>query len=425
MKRGLKRILYDMKLLLLAILYILGIAFIVRHVDFKAGPFSLMLDSLYSYAIIIVSVLIAAFALYLLGAPIGFISIMQNMARTGLINSEGEPPVLMARTKKSSNRRAEIWEFETFGIAFSKWPDYFEQIESALNVAVTCAEPGDDGSRVLLTVIPRPGSWPKLLQWDTAYLPEKNSVFVLGENRGEKVYLDLSKIAHISISARTGGGKSILQQNLMLQCALHDMQIVLIDYKGGIDYSAWREHIKILTEDKTVIDSLNYLMDERKRRFDLFYDTRCANIDEYNAKFSEAKLSRICLFVDELTECLDKASVSKERKEYIATISDALSSLARLSRAAGIHLILAQQRGSADILPGSVRNNVYKVLGPCDENLSILTLGTADAAKRIPSTACGRFLDENGIMFQGYYSDFSPEMLSAIKFNNDFKITGE
>ena len=421
-KQGAKKMLHNKITIVFAVIYVLIIACVVKNLYFGNDPFGMILDLLYSFAISMASVFIPILILYWLGMPAGFISIMQNLSRTGLSNSAGETPVLISRTKKANNKQIEVWEFETFGIAFSKWADYFEQIESALDIAITNAEQGNDGRKVLLTVVPHPGPWPIMLPWNVSYLSEKMTVLVLGENRGEKVFIDLAKTPHFSISATTGGGKSILQQNLMLQCALQNIQILLVDYKSGIDYSAWRDHIKILTDDEAVIDCLNRLLAERERRFNLFYTACCANIDEYNRKIPDDNLPRICLFVDEITDCLDKTNASKERKERIPAISGALSSLARLSRAAGIHMVLAQQRGSADILPGSVRNNVYKICGRCDENLSLLTLGTTDAAKKIPSTTQGRFLDENGIMFQGYYSDFSPEMLSGISFNNDFEI---
>lgn len=134
---------------------------------------------------------------------------------------------------------------------------------------------------------------------------------------------------------------------------------------------------------------------------------------EYNSK--GGNLHRICLFIDEIVECFDRKDVSAEQKKILAAISLSISSICRLGRAAGIHVVLATQRGSADVLPGQIRSNVFKMLGSADENLSILTLGNADAAKKIPADAQGRFIDERGNMFQSYYSEYGDDVFAPIE----------
>lgn len=142
-----------------------------------------------------------------------------------------------------------------------------------------------------------------------------------------------------------------------------------------------------------------------ERRLDLLHEADCPNIDVYNAKHEA--LPRIAVCFDEVAEALEKSSgMSKADKERKEQISYLLGSLARLGRAAGVHLLLATQRGSAEVLSGQIRSNVQAICGIANENLSILTLGTADAHKRIPKTARGRFLREDGTMFQSHYCTF-------------------
>lgn len=419
--QGWKKLVTNKQLVYFSSIYLITGCFIAIHLWVNNGSFGSGLSAFHSFSGMLLLILTIPLILFFLGAPHGYISIMRKMPKVGLVNAERECPVLISRTpKRNGSTRTELWEFESAGIPFSMWPDYFEGLENALDIGVVYAEPGQDGRKILLTVVNHPGPWPAQLLWNNDLLPSNPSALPLGENRGEKITVDLSKSAHLSISARTGGGKSVLQEHLMLACALRGFQIILIDYKGGVDYAVWNKHIPIYTEDEKVKQVLRSLINEQKRRYSLLHESGDANIDEYNMHHPDKPIVRICLFVDELTECLDKTNASKERKESITEIADALSSLARLSRAAGIHMILAQQRGSADIMPGSVRNNVYKICGQCDANLSLLALGTTDAAKRIPSNAKGRFLTEDGIMFQGYFSKITEEVLSGITFNNDF-----
>lgn len=391
--------------------FIIGTRFIFHY----TGPLAKMYAAVSGIAVLLLGVLLLLVAVWRIGAPKGYIGIMQNMYRVGLVNSAGEAPVLLSRRKSDQNPRTEIWEFESYGVPFSSWLDYAEKLESALDVAVIQAVPGRDGRKVLLTVIPHPGPWPEILPWNNKYLHKKDSVLVLGENRCEQVTLDLSSIPHILTAGRTGSGKSALQKSLMLQCLAHGMQVILVDYKMGVDYSReWPKYCQIITDDDTLLDRLTELQKEMLARYQLLTDKGYSNIDEYNT--AGGSMRRVCLFIDEIAECLDRSNAAdKEQKKIIESVSQSISSLCRLGRAAGIHVFLSTQRGSADVLSGQIRSNVFKILGSADDNLSILTLGTAEAARKIPSDARGRFIDERGNMFQGYFSDYGPEVFAVLE----------
>ena len=82
------------------------------------------------------------------------------------------------------------------------------------------------------------------------------------------------------------------------------------------------------------------------------------------------------------------------------------STLARLGRAFGIHLILATQRPDANILPGQIKNNLdFRVCGRADNVLSQIILDNTSAADQIPKDARGRFITGDGTVFQGYLFD--------------------
>lgn len=405
--RGVRRVLRDRRLLLVGAGYIAA-GFVLCHVAGAAfsGPMAVAIGSLYRLALTILFAAVGCFGLWHLGLPKDFLRILGCLSKISLVNAAGEYPVLLSRKPSGKNARGEIWEFESYGVPASAFVDATEELESALDIALVTVKPGDDGRKVLLDVVPHPGPWPEVLPWAWNKLPEKASVIALGENRGEQVLQDFSVRPHLMIGGQTGSGKSVLMKTVMLQCLLHDWKVVLIDYKRLVDYGkVWKERCEMVTEDSTLLATLDGLCAEMERRLKLLAAENCANIDEYREKTGEF-LPRVGVFFDEIAECLDAAKLTKEGKETKQRVEKSLSSLARLARAAGIHLVIATQRGGADVLPGQVRSNIQSICGIANENLSILTLGTAEADKRIPKDARGRFLKDDGTMFQGYFCRF-------------------
>ena len=141
-------------------------------------------------------------------------------------------------------------------------------------------------------------------------------------------------------------------------------------------------------------------MEERKR---LFNAVDAANITEYREKAGDY-MQRIVFACDEVAELLDRTGADKERKELLAQIEARLALIARQGRAFGIHLILATQRPDANILPGQIKNNMnVRICGRADTTLSTIIIGDGRAAEQIPHDAQGRFLMEDGTVFQAYY----------------------
>ena len=117
-------------------------------------------------------------------------------------------------------------------------------------------------------------------------------------------------------------------------------------------------------------------------------------------------LQRIIFSCDEVAELLDKTGADKERKELLAKIEARLSLIARQGRAFGIHLFLATQRPDANILSGQIKNNLnIRICGRADTTLSTIIIGDGRAAEQIPSNSQGRFLMDDGTVFQAFYFD--------------------
>ena len=113
-----------------------------------------------------------------------------------------------------------------------------------------------------------------------------------------------------------------------------------------------------------------------------------------------------------MAELLDKTGADKARKELLAQIEARLALIARQGRAFGIHLILATQRPDANILPGQIKNNMnIRICGRADTTLSTIIIGDGRAAEQIPHDAQGRFLMEDGTVFQAYY--FNDDTIST------------
>lgn len=99
-------------------------------------------------------------------------------------------------------------------------------------------------------------------------------------------------------------------------------------------------------------------------------------------------------------------------KELLAQIEARLALIARQGRAFDIHLILATQRPDANILPGQIKNNMnIRICGRADTTLSTIIIGDGRAAEQIPHDAQGRFLMEDGTVFQAYY--FNDDTIST------------
>jgi DNA segregation ATPase FtsK/SpoIIIE, S-DNA-T family len=197
-----------------------------------------------------------------------------------------------------------------------------------------------------------------------------NTSFVLGlqEINGSLLYLNLggehgglaSHEPHSLVAGATGSGKSVLLQAILLDIAATNpkdlAQIILIDPKMGVDYSAledlphMREKIIVTRERSTEV--LGGLVDEMERRYTLFAAARARDLTTFNAKnIPESRLPMLFLVHDEFADwMLDDG--------YKGAVSAAVQRLGVKARAAGIHLIFAAQRPDKDVMPMQLRENL-------------------------------------------------------------------
>lgn len=171
---------------------------------------------------------------------------------------------------------------------------------------------------------------------------------------GAPVITDLKKMPHLLIAGSTGSGKSIFIHSTILSIIYKStpekVRFLMIDPKrielsgyDGIPYLLY----PVVLEPKTATKALNWAVQEMERRYSLFEELSVRNLESYNEQFEE-KLPYIVIVIDELADLMVVAS-----KE----VETLLTRLAQMARAAGIHLIVATQRPSVDVITGLIKVN--------------------------------------------------------------------
>ena len=407
MKEGIKRVLHYKKYAIFTLVLLCVETLVFCYFFNRIQAMSLWIDMRRPYTFFLIAILVSIFAAVIseIGRPKDFRRIMREMEKIPrILNGDMEAPVLISRVTKGNN--TEQWIFDTYGKHYSDFQDLKKEIESALDIGIIRITEGRDGHKVVIDLAVHPGPWPQMALWSDEYIVPDYNTLILGTNRNEIKYLDLSQTAHVLINGSTGSGKTVEMKSLSYCALMKGYQVFLVDYKGGVDYGLeWERHCSLVTDDESFLVVLDKLVLEQKQRFSFLRKHGCVNIDEYNDLYSTNPLQRIILFVDELGECLDKSGLTREQKENTDRIMKGLNTLCRLGRAAGISCIMSTQRGSADLLSGQIRNNSYKIVGMCDENLSLITIGTSEAAKELIYP--GQFMDEHKAIFQGFFADYT------------------
>ena len=191
---------------------------------------------------------------------------------------------------------------------------------------------------------------------------------LLGQSTtGEHLYADLATQPHLLIAGATNSGKSVFTAQLICSLALFrkpdELEFILVDTKN-LDLVLFKglEHIKyVISNVKDLRAALSHLLEEVRLR-NTQMSGLARNIREWNALVSipSRRMQYKVLIIDELAdvfmqdEALLKPYARKERPESIA---DLIQQISQISRAAGVHLVMATQRPSVDVLPGTIKNN--------------------------------------------------------------------
>ncbi len=185
--------------------------------------------------------------------------------------------------------------------------------------------------------------------------------FALGKDvAGNSIIADLSKMPHLLIAGATGSGKSVcvnsLIASILYKASPEDVRLVMIDPKvvelstyNGIPHLL----IPVVTDSRKAAGALGWAVQEMTNRYKLFADNNVRNIESYNDLMEkttpENKLPKIIIIIDELADLMMVAPNDVE---------DCICRLAQMARAAGMHLVVATQRPSVDVITGVIKANI-------------------------------------------------------------------
>ena len=187
-------------------------------------------------------------------------------------------------------------------------------------------------------------------------LNEKKFNLMVGiDNRGQKILCNLAKAPHILVAGTTGSGKSVFLHSCILSLlTAHptDIDIIGIDPKGNefLPYSGLK-NFTFIKNTVGAIRTLKELCDEMDTRYDTLARANCRDIDEYNKLYNMRR--KVCI-VDELADLMLTAGTTKGNNQ----VETYIVRLAQKARACGIHLIIATQRPSADVVTGLIKTNI-------------------------------------------------------------------
>jgi len=195
---------------------------------------------------------------------------------------------------------------------------------------------------------------------------------------GNPFVTDLAKLPHVLIAGTTGSGKSVginaMILSLLYRNSPDDLKFMMIDPKM-LEFSIYNDipHLltPVITDPKKAITGLSMMVKEMERRYKLLSEARVKNIENYNKKFPENKMPYIVVIIDELADLMMTAGKDVEYS---------IGRLAQMARASGIHLIVATQRPSVDVVTGLIKANLpsrisFKVGQKIDSKVVLDTYG--------------------------------------------------
>jgi len=173
---------------------------------------------------------------------------------------------------------------------------------------------------------------------------------------GEPIFANIAKMPHLLIAGSTGSGKSIFVHSLIssllfknspatLRLALVDPKRVELSMYASLPHLA----LPVVTENKKALAVLRWAIQEMEQRYELFAQVGSRDIASYNGKHKDSQMPNIVIVIDEMADLM--ATFGREVEGYIIR-------LAQMARATGIHLILATQRPSVEVITGLIKANI-------------------------------------------------------------------
>ncbi|HET6598090.1 MAG TPA: DNA translocase FtsK 4TM domain-containing protein [Anaerolineales bacterium] len=238
--------------------------------------------------------------------------------------------------------------------------------------------------------------------------------FALGKDvTGNPIQANLEAMPHLLIAGTTGSGKSVCVNAILTCFLLHntpdDLRLILVDPKR-VELTGYNgiPHLlsPVVVEIDRVIGALQWMTEEMDRRYHKFAQVGSRNIADYNAKMKskgEKKLPFLVIVIDELADLMMIAPGETEQK---------ITRLAQLARATGIHMILATQRPSVDVVTGLIKANF-------PARIAFAVASNTDSRVILDQPGAERLLGRGDMLFQ------APDAPSAARLQGVFVSDGE
>ena len=323
-----------------------------------------------------------------------------------LVGLDGELPKVNYINRDEESGFVE-YSFKSL-VPIEVWEKNKSNLETVMNISIFSITQGDDMQTVIINSIDGTAKIQEKLLWSDEYI-KNEGVITLGRNAVSEIQFDFNKAPHVLAAGETGSGKSVILRSILWQMLNQGADVIMVDFKGGIEFGLEYEKVgEVITEIKRADEVFSYLVKENEKRMKLIRESNCKNIHEYNRIPGREKFRRIGVFIDEMAQLMDSKGADDETKALLKKIEGNVATLARLSRATGINLILGLQRPDANVLPGQIKNNIpVRICGRfADEAASKIVLNNTRATKL--KDIKGRFLFKVGadtIEFQSYYFD--------------------
>jgi len=252
-------------------------------------------------------------------------------------------------------------------------------------------------------------------------LKDKKLLAVLGRNiMGKPIFCEINKTPHLLVAGSTGSGKSVCINSIIVSILMRakpdEVKLVLVDPKK-VEFSMYNgvPHLlaPVVTDPKKANIALKKIVVEMERRYDLFSETGTKNIAGYNELIDKKnetlsdedkikKLPFIVVIIDELADLMLVAA-----KE----VEDSIMRITQMARAAGIHLIVATQRPSTDVITGVVKANI-------PSRISFAVSSSIDSRTILDMTGAEKLLGKGDMLFlpQG---ENTPERVQGTFLSDD------
>ncbi|MFW6022464.1 MAG: DNA translocase FtsK [Halanaerobiaceae bacterium] len=259
---------------------------------------------------------------------------------------------------------------------------------------------------------------------------------------GSPIVTDLSKMPHLLVAGATGSGKSVcintIITSILYKATPDEVKLLLVDPKK-VELTSYKDlpHLfaPVVTDPKKAASVLKLVVTEMENRYDLFSGSGTRGITSYNKKVSdEDKLPYIVVIVDELSDLMMVSA---------SDVEDNICRLAQMARAAGIHLVIATQRPSVDVITGLIKANIpsrisFAVSSQTDSR-TILDMGGAEkllgkgdmliapAGTQKPQRVQGAFIDNDEIsrIVDFVRNQANPDYIFDVDDINEIKIEME